>query len=459
MSKYTHSDYDDMLSRWTMARDATDDEHTVHSKQTDYLPRLNQEKDNDYKTRLNMTPFFGASWRTIIALRGMMFRKDPTIVIPDAFRDALDNIDNNGQSFVSFAQDVSLEALIVGRNGILTEFSQVSEGLTALDVKEAGLGPFLSQYLAESVLNWSHTNIGGRRILSMVRLLEDVENYAEFTEQIKDGDEIHRILRLTDLGYTQQVMIVNDKDETPVGDEIIPQMGGASMNFIPFQPIGVDSLTIDVEIPPLMDLISMNFHHYRQSSAYERGCFLTGFPTLFVYGNTDADKIIYIGGSSANSFPDHTTRAEFVSADTKLEALERNLERKEKQMAVLGARMLESQGKAAESGDAWERKQSGEESILADMSTTIGEGLTNSLKWHTEWSGGDPTDVNVELSKEFLPFKLTATEIQAMMGAYIQRGMSFDSLFYNFQRAGLHAPDTDLDDERGKIDESTAGLI
>lgn len=451
-----HKDYKRMQSRWVMCRDAMAGEYEVHDKTTTYLPALNQEKAKDYQTRLAMTPFFGASWRTIIALRGMMFRKDPDINVPDSIIDSLDNIDNTGQSFISFAQDVALEGLAVGRSGVLTDFSEVPDGITLRDVNEIGFGPFLTMYVAESILDWNHINIGGRKVLSMVRLKEDSGNYQEI--ELNGSDEIHRILSLTDVGYTQQLVIASGDDDLPISDLIIPRMNGSAINFIPFQPIGVDTLSMSVEIPPLIDLVTMNFHHYRQSSSYERGCFLTGFPTLFVYGNQDDEKIIYMGGGSANSFPDYQTRAEFVSADTKLEALERNLDRKERQMAVLGARMLESQKKGVESAETWQRKQSGEESILSDMSTTISEGLTNSLKWYTEWTGEDSTDVNIELNKEFLPFDMNAQQITAMMGAYIQKGLSYKTLYHNFERAGMYPPESNEDDEKGMIDEGNPGL-
>lgn len=450
--KFTHDDYDKMMSRWTMARDAAAGEYEVHEKGKLYLPPLKLESREDYNTRVAMTPFFGATWRTIIALRGMLFRKDPDVTVPDSIMDGLKHIDTNGNGFTNFAQTIALESLIVGRVGILDDFPMVDNRLTVAD---AGMvSPFMTWYATESILDWAYTLNNGRRVLSFVRLLEsDVPGI-----DLEEGEKIHRLLMLTDSGYIQKVVVNDGHEDTQVGNDIVPRMNNSTMNFIPFQPVGADGTTLDVGVPPLMDLITMNFHHYRQSSAYERGCFISGLPTLFVYGNQEDDRQIYIGGATANSFSDPQARAEYVEVKSSFEALKDNIDRKEQQMAVLGARMLESQKRAVESSESLERRQSGEESVLADIATNISDGLEQALKWWVDWQGQDSTDVSVQLNREFLPFRMTAQEITAMMSAYLQGGMSFNTLFHNFERAGLYDENTTMEDEQERIDNSAPRL-
>lgn len=449
--KHRHEQYKRMQSRWQMCRDAAAGEYEVHEKTTEYLPKLSQEKDDDYRKRLKRTPFFNATWRTIIMLRGMLFRKEPLIVVPDAMADELLNIDNTGMSLSSFMQDLSLEALTVGRSGVLVDHTQVPQGITSADSEMIGARPFMSMYTTESIIDWEYTNINGRKLLSMVRLNEDTENYNDI--EIEEDQEIHRVLKLTDSGYIQQIFIIGDKTEVKFGDDIVPRMNGSSIDFIPFQPIGIDTLKIDVDAPPLIDLVTMNFHHYRQSSSYEQGCFVSGLPTLFIYGNNDNDKKIYVGGAMANSFPDPSARAEFVEVKSNFQALRENLQEKKDEMAILGARMLESRRAGVESGDAWERKQVGEESILSDIATTISAGMTKSLKWYAEWGGYDPTDISINLNKEFLPFSMTSQQITALVAAHNHGTLSYNALYHNFNRAGLYPTGSTIEDEQGNISE------
>jgi hypothetical protein len=457
MIDHKHQQYKNMESRWQKCRDASAGEHNVHEQGELYLPKLTGESDTKYKKRKMMTPFFGATWRTIKALRGMMFRKPPETEFPESMQPLIDNIDYAGNSLISFAQKVALESLTVGRLGVLVEYTQIGEDMTRADAQARGARPFFTMYNTESILNWDYFIDNGRRKLSMVHLREDAKNYNEI--EIKDGEEIHRVLMLEEGVYVQRVYVVGAQDDQQAIDDIIPRMNNAPLPFIPFQFFGSDSLDADVEIPPLMDLVDMNFHHYRQSSSYEHGCFISGLPSLFIFGNNDDTKTIYLGGSTANSFPDPQASAQFVEVTSAFDALLKNLDRKEQQMAVLGARMLESQKSGVESAEALERRQSGDESILADMSQTLSAGLTTCLQWLAQWSGVQDADIYIRLNREFLPAKLTAQEITALMGAHIQRGLSYDSLFFNLKRGGMYPDGRTLEEERGLIDEGGTNIV
>jgi len=449
--KFTHSTYDVMGSRWQKSRDAAAGEYEVHEKGTLYLPKLALEKADEYKARVERTPFFNATWRTIIALRGMLFRRPATTNFTPVMEEASQNIDNTGMSLTSFSQQLSMESLTVGRSGVLVEHTAVPEGSTQAQANEIGAKPFLTMYSTESILDWKETNNGGIKVLSFVRLKEDPGNYPDI--ELKQNDQIHRLLMLEPGGYIQKIVKNDGENEEQVGVDIIPRMNNQPLPFIPFQPIGVDSLRMAIDPPPLIDLINMNFHHYRQTSSYEHGCFLSGLPTMFVYGNTDDKTVIHMGGSTANSMPNPEARAEFVEVKSNFEALANNLKSKEHQMAVLGARMLETKTAGVESAEAWARKQSGEESVLADISTTLSAGITKTLYWYTEWGGIDSTDLSYSLNKEFLPFALNAQQMTSIMGAYLQGGMSYESLYHNFDRAGLYPDGTTIEEEKGAIDE------
>ena len=221
----------------------------------------------------------------------------------------------------------------------------------------------------ESILDWKQGE--------MVRLLDGV---------LENQKEIHRVLKLENGVYIQriyEVSIATGKEE--LIEEIMPKIRGGSLDYIPFVIIGVDSLDWKAEIPPLIDLVNINMHHYVMSSAYERGCFLSGLPSMFIYGNRDTTKVIYIGSSVANSFPDPDTRAEILEVKGNFGALKENLEKKEMQMASLGAKMLEPQKAGVEAEGTLERRMSGEESILADMASTLSNGLTLAIKYYLKW--------------------------------------------------------------------------
>lgn len=427
IKKFYHDNYLAMFPRWQRARAAAAGEDEVHAGGELWLPRLAEEKDEEFKKRIAMTPFYNATWRTIISLRGLMFRKDPIISDAEKYEDELNDTTGRGYRYTDLCKFAALECLIVGRVGLLVDYSD---------------RPVIVSYVAENIIDWADDK-------SMVRLLEG---------KTKDGKEKHRVLMLDESGlYIQKIVEVVDGKETEI-EEIIPMLAGKRFDYIPFIMMGVDSMEYDVEIPPLIDLVNVNMHHYIMSSAYERGCFFSGLPSLFIFGNRDDTRNIYIGSSVANSFPDPETRAEILEVKGNFGALKENLISKEMQMASLGARMLEPRKAGVESEGALERRMSGDESVLADMASTLSLGLTKAFYIYLAWYGKDDPEFSLEVNREFLPSKLSAQEISAMFLSWQGGAISHETLFYNYKRAGYIPESSNFEDEQNKISDSPPGL-
>ena len=162
--------------------------------------------------------------------------------------------------------------------------------------------------------------------------------------------------------------------------------------------------------------------------------FLLRASELVYFGNRDDTRNIYIGSSVANSFPDPETRAEILEVKGNFGALKENLISKEMQMASLGARMLEPRKAGVESEGALERRMSGDESVLADMASTLSLGLTKAFYIYLAWYGKDDPEFSLEVNREFLPSKLSAQEISAMFLSWQGGAISHETLFYNYKR-------------------------
>ncbi|MFX5760945.1 DUF4055 domain-containing protein, partial [Acinetobacter baumannii] len=70
-----------------------------------------------------------------------------------------------------------------------------------------------------------------------------------------------------------------------------------------------------------------------------------------------------------------------------LDALEKNLSRKENQMAILGARLLEAPQKGVEAAETAGIHRAGENSVLASVAQTLSEGLEKALELFILWAG------------------------------------------------------------------------
>jgi len=127
-----------------------------------------------------------------------------------------------------------------------------------------------------------------------------------------------------------------------------------------------------------------------------------------------------------------------------LTTFERALDRDERLMAVLGARLLESQKRVGETAQAIELRQSGENSILANIATSVSASLTQVLRWAHWWNSTEtlPDDVTneqvvIELNTDFSTKGLSAQEVTAVVAAWQSGALSQDSMLDLFRRGEI----------------------
>lgn len=228
------------------------------------------------------------------------------------------------------------------------------------------------------------------------------------------------------------------------------------MSFIPFLFISADDLTPDVDDPPLIDLVDVNLAHYRVTADYEHGCHFTGLPTPVISGyvKNDPSEKLYVGSSHAWVFPEPGAHASYLEFSGQgLSALTENLSRKEQQMAILGARMLEPQLKGGEAADSGSIRRKGEESMLAATAKNVSRGLTICLRWLTEWAGADPEQVEFEFNHDFYPVPMTTAMISTIMSGWQSGlpGFSDQGVFGMLQKGEVIPKGVTLEEEQARI--------
>ena len=113
----------------------------------------------------------------------------------------------------------------------------------------------------------------------------------------------------------------------------------------------------------------------------------------------------------------------------------------ERLMAILGARLLETQKCVGEAAEAIELKQSGENRILGALAACGGMSLTQVLRWAYWWDSTEamPDDVSnedivIELNTDYSTRGLSANEIVAVVQAWQNGPLCRDSMLDIFRR-------------------------
>lgn len=466
--KNKHKDFDRFQRKWKRMRDVVAGQDEIYEANYEYLPPLKDETFEEYKKRQQRTPFYNATWRTISSFVGMLFRKNAIVEVPANIEEMLKDVTLSGINFEAFAKEVVLEDLAISRIGVLVDYPKAvnlesGKPFTVAEAEKLGLRPSLSMYKAEEIINWEYGQVNNKTVLTQVRLLETkVEKISEFQSEEK------KVIRVLDLFNGQyRIRLFSEDTEEQIGWDITPLMNGKPLDFIPFYPIGPDGIEHKLSEPVLIDLADLNIKHFQVSADYEHGCHMAGLPTLWIAGvgeqydqqGNALKQEYYVGSGTAWVFPDANAKAQYAEfTGTGLGALEKNLERKENQMAALGARMLTAEKAGVEAAETLAMRHSGEHSILGSIAIAVSEGLTKALETFAKWAGYEG-DIKFEITRDFMPFAISPQALTALLSAVQAGKLSHEAFFDLLKRGDLIDAETDFETEQGRIDADSENAV
>lgn len=449
-----HQGYLSRTAQWMRCRDAVAGNDAVKGKTTTYLPRLGNQKDDEYQAYVMRACWYGATGRTVLGLTGSVMRKDPVAEVPESMKEHLEDVTETNVTLATFAGSVVQEVLNVGRCGILLDMPEMAEpGMPR---------PHWVQYHAEQIRNWRCEMLAGVKTLTMAVLQEEFEQPGKDQFSYECVTQ-YRVLRLIGGQYVVDLYRPdpNKPKEFVLVNTLVPVVRGVTIPYIPF--VFVNALNLDpmTDKPPLLDLVDVNFSHYRNSADLEHGRHFTALPTPYVTGMAkDKTGSFHIGSSTAWCIPQAEAKVgmlEFTGQG--LGALEKALESKERQMAVLGARMLEEQKLQTEATETHAIRRSGESSLLASIAETISAALTQIATWHAGWVGVKTAEpAKVMLNKDFFGIPLSPTEIAELVKSWQAGAISYETLYYNLEQGEVTRPGVSAEDEQAQIENETPPL-
>lgn len=450
-----HPRYSAHEKQWKRCRDAVDGSDAVKAAGAEYLPGLSEQTTAEYDAYRMRALWYGASARTIQGLTGAVMRKDPVVTLPEGLKPFLLDVTSSGVPFASFAMTALDEVLKSGRYGVLVDMP--------VEMTDRQL-PYFSAYIAESIVNWTTTVLNGIPTLTQVVLKECDWVRADDDPYVMVPVEQYRVLRLKEGRYEQEIFReATSKQGKWISQGIVtPTIRGAVMDFIPFCIFGPRTMTPDIEKPPILDLVDVNFSHYRSSADLEHGRHFCGLPTPWVAGFPET-AVLKIGSSVAWVSNDPNASAgmlEFTGQG--LGALETALESKEKLMAVLGARLLEEQKPSVEAADTVTARMSGEQSVLRAVANTVSQGLSQLLQWTARWTGMGPEEakkVTAQLNTDLMSSPMSFAELTQLVTAWQAGAMSFETMYYNMQRGEVTRPGVDWKKEKAQIEKEAPAII
>jgi hypothetical protein len=426
-----------------------------------------QEQYDAYRDR---AIFLGATERAVHGLTGSVFRREPQILGPEALLVDIQDITLTGVSLASFAEQAVRETLLMGRAGVLVDFPApvlLPDG--EMTPPSFTSRPYWVLWGPEEITNWRTTQREGDTVLTLVVLKEVLETPgAAFPAPdffVTTGTLQYRVLRLDDAGH-YEVSLWREREggsAVRMGQQVVdlvarwvPTRNGQPLPFIPFFFMAPFSQEPSVEKSLLEALVEVNYQHYRHSADYEHGLHLTALPTPYVTGYTPDNATLEIGSATAWAIPNPEARVGMLEFQGQgLQSHERAMEADLKNMASLGARLLEGRPLVPETATAVLQRTEGSESPVQSLVANVSAVLTQALRTHAWWRGitEQPRDevIGIRLNTDLVASTMDPTLLRELVAAWLSGGMSFATLYENLRKGEVTRYGVESDDEQTLI--------
>lgn len=450
-----HPLYLEACEVWQTIEDVCAGGRVVKREGETYLPRLTDQSPDDYANYKRRAVFFNASGRTREALVGMLLRKRPQITVPSQIEQYTADITLSGLSLLNYIRIVAEQAVSTGRSATIIDWSAEEKR------------PYLSHYRATEVVNWAPIKVKGIYVIGLLTVREDSEELVDGRPQ---SVEIYREYKWTEDGVTVKKWKKgttgrpNTRDAKPVdmddeGEKPLMKNGKPVM-WIPGVIHNATHLGTSIGGAPMADICDLNISQYMTSADLENGRHICGLPTPYATGIDNNDKgDLYLGSTKAWTAKNPQAKFGFIEfLGQGLGSLEKAMTEKSDQMAVLGARLLLDQKKDAEAVDTVKMRSISETAALSNISGFMSVTLTQVMQWFLWWDTATmerPTDagdqVSVIMNDDFIDAPLDSATLTAIVGAFQQNAISFDTMFYQLQKGEIYAPDTTKEQELAAI--------
>lgn len=475
-----HPQYVQFAPVWQRMRDVVAGHEAMQERAGDYVRKAQDMTPDQFRDYCTAAVFFEATGRTLEGLTGMAFARDPVTTVPAGLKDFAEDCTQDGVSLIQFADSAYEELFTVSRLGILCDYPPRDPSVrTRRDEERANRRPFLRKYYAEHILNWETTKVNGVYVLTQVRLFE--QEYRDADEFDRERRDIIRVLDLTTVdgvtAYRQRIFAHKDwvkvdsgalvDEATPTrrgarktpaapeedksnwsqdGEAVIPLINAKPIPFIPFWIINPSDQTPDVRRPLLAGLANVNVAHFNTTAQLENALFWCGNPQPYATGVDGATMPkLSVGSSSLWTFPDAQSKVDFLSiSGDSVQALNGRLDRHEQQMALLGARMLSPDKRAAEAAETARIHRQGEMSVVTGTSNSLSASITDIIKVAGMFQGVTG-EVVFQMNTAFFDEILSVSDAKGLVSLWQQGFMAPSDVIAQLKKASLLDPERTIE--------------
>jgi hypothetical protein len=401
---------------WVMARDSYGGERYIKEKSEEYLPAtnamvadgmdFNQIGWNAYQAYRARAVYPEIVRPSLMSMLGVMHRKPPTINLPAKLEPLRDRATFNGESLNWLLQKINEQQMLMARIGLMLDVADGAK-VTAM--------PYIVTYNAEAIINWDSSKVGDDKGLRQLQLVVLNETDFERTAGLAWRQMMrYRVLAMAgdvrvswpDIKAGDNEYVVGDvrhSQDIHGGDFWAPQLGGRTLNAIPFVFCGPRDLVPEPDIPVVMPLARIALAIYRTEADYRQALYMQGQDTLVVVGqqaDANAGKT-RVGAFGSIDLPIGGSASYIGAQSSGISDLCTAIENDHKRASQLGAQLLTERGNEAEAAGALGIRVASRTATLTTVANAGAGALQQILRHAAVWVGANPDEVSVIPNLDF----------------------------------------------------------
>lgn len=395
--------------------------------QSQYLPWYHSNPA--YRAYLQRARFPDLAANALRGMLGVSTKKDPEVELPASLEYLKTTATNDGNSLVELFSYVLSESFSVGKSVLV------------LDINESDNTFYITTYTAESNNDWEYGVVKGKRVLTRVELIDEIQESKTFTREYSLDKEGHVVV-------TKKL-----NGEISLSDDAIiyPKYRGKFLTAIPVFFVGTLTNSAEPDIIPLIGISDIAIMMYQISADLRQGQFMTCNPTLFVFGMSDREVPSTIGSQVIVAVKNPQGSAIYPETDTSAFEHLREYTNDLKDEAVsYGANFISPNNKGRESGEALSlKKMTGGANLVQSVKLA---GLAfNELFEYIGILIGSPNSCSFKANTEFSELEISASDLKELVNAWLGGAIDQNIVIDNFRDAGYVKPDDTNDQIKARI--------
>ena len=401
--------YWSMHHKWAPVADVLAGTQAMRANAVKYLPRLCNESDECYQTRINRSVLSPLFHRVLKAAVGLIMRKPIYFDGGDEtyWEEWRQNVDREGSSLDEFLAKIIYSSIAYGHCGFLVDFPS-NDARNLREERELAAKPYFIMEQAPNIIGWRHDPADNQGSLQQVRVREVITE-----PDGKYGNKIKRQVRVMEPGKYE----VWKESEYGSNSYTLDREGTVSLSEIPLAVVYSERQQVLVSEPPLEELAHLNVAHYQLQASLLNSLHVAGFPLLVLKAWDDnSDTLQNLSVGNALALPPEGDASYVEPASNAFDAMHNEIKELEEQIGTLGLTMLARPKTYQESGTAKALDRADSNSMLAQISINAEMALQDAINWAAEYAGVEPPKVSI--IRDFNAEQMEGTEMAQLTSMF-----------------------------------------